>query len=107
MATDSSALQDQARILIQQHQKSRALLVLKLRKYKENKLDNIDGQLLSVLTMIDTIEWESQNVQVFQALKAGNDALNKLHEEFSVEDVAQLLDETNEAVEVKLYLLSQ
>jgi charged multivesicular body protein 6 len=82
-------------------QKERALLLLKLRKYKEKELDNVDNQLLSVFKMIEDIEWEAANMEVLKALKVGTEALNKFHEEMSVEDVEALLDETNEAIEVR------
>lgn len=38
------------------------------------------------------------------ALKEGTVALNKLHEELSVDDVEKLLDETMEAIEVITFL---
>jgi charged multivesicular body protein 6 len=38
---------------------------------------------------------------VLNALKAGTNALNKLHEDMSIEDVEKLLEETNEAIEVR------
>ncbi len=101
---DSDLLQHQAREHVKNNQKNRALLLLKLRKYKTNELDNIDSQLLSVFKMIDDIEWESSNIEFLRALKIGTDALNQLHEEMSVEDVAALLEETNEAIEVRLSL---
>ena len=63
-------------------------------------MEKIDHQLLSVMEMIDNIEWEYTNMQVLKALKEGNNALNKLHDEMSYEDVVALLDETNEAIEV-------
>lgn len=93
-------LTDQAVQLIKAKQKTRALLALKLKKHKENEAENIDKQLYSVLEMIDNIEWESANMKVFEALKKGTNALNQLHNEMSVDDVAELLDETNSAIEV-------
>lgn len=51
--------------------------------------------------MITNVEWESQNMEVLKALKAGTSALNKMHDEMSVEDVANLLDETREAIAVE------
>lgn len=33
-------------------------------------------------------------------MRAGTNALNKLHEDMSIEDVEKLLEETNEAIEV-------
>lgn len=39
---------------------------------------------------------------MLHALKAGTAALNKLHEEMSLEDVEKLMEETNEAIQVIL-----
>ncbi len=94
-------LTEQAKALIVQKQRDRALLLLKLKRFKEKEVADIDNQLMSVLQMIDTVEWESANMEVLKALKTGTTALNKLHEEMSVDDVAALLDETNEAIEVE------
>ena len=88
--------------MIKQQKKDRALLVLKLRKYKENELNQLDAKLLSIMEMIEQVEWESANMEVLKALKAGNDVLNKFHQEMSVEDVEALLEETNEAIEVRV-----
>eukprot|EP00604_Paraphysomonas_vestita_P000889 CAMPEP_0174820034 /NCGR_PEP_ID=MMETSP1107-20130205/3602_1 /TAXON_ID=36770 /ORGANISM="Paraphysomonas vestita, Strain GFlagA" /LENGTH=146 /DNA_ID=CAMNT_0016034593 /DNA_START=132 /DNA_END=569 /DNA_ORIENTATION=+ len=51
--------------------------------------------------MIEDIEWESHNIEVLNALKAGTSALNKLHEEMSLEDVERLMEETNEAIQIE------
>jgi uncharacterized NAD-dependent epimerase/dehydratase family protein len=97
---ESEKLTDQAKQHIRDKRRDRALLLLKLKKMKENEVDNIDKQLITVMEMIDNIEWESINIQALKALKDGNNALNKLHSEMSYEDVVNLLDETNEAIEV-------
>lgn len=98
---ESEQLTNKTKILIREQKKERALLVLKLKKHKEKEVNNIDGQLISILEMIDNIEWESANMEVMKALQAGNAALNKLHDEMSVEDVENLLNETNEAIETE------
>jgi DNA-binding FrmR family transcriptional regulator len=82
-------------------QKDRALLVLKLRRFKDNEVNKVDGELMSVLEMIETVEWEHANMEVLRALKAGTASLNKLHEEMSLDDVSDLLEETNEAIAVE------
>jgi GDP-L-fucose synthase len=46
--------------------------------------------------MIENVEWEYSNMEVMKALKAGNNALNSIHEQMSLEDVEALLEETNE-----------
>jgi charged multivesicular body protein 6 len=99
---DSQKLTAEAKELIRQQKKERALLCLKLRKYKENELNQIDGKLLSIMEMIEQVEWESANMEVLKALQSGNEVLNKYHQEMSVDDVEALLEETNEAIEVCL-----
>lgn len=56
---------------------------------------------MSVLEMIETVEWEHANMEVLRALKAGTASLNKLHEEMSLDDVSDLLEETNQAIEME------
>ncbi|KAJ1433607.1 Snf7-domain-containing protein [Ochromonadaceae sp. CCMP2298] len=98
---DSKDLEEKARELIRAKQKNRALLVLKLRRFKDEEATKIEGELLSVYEMIENVEWEHANMDVLKALKAGNVSLNKLHQEMSADDVAELLEETNEAIEVE------
>lgn len=101
LEVESEKLTDQAKQHIRDKRRDRALLLLKLKKMKENEVENIDKQLLTVMEMIDNIEWESINIQALKALREGNNALNKLHSEMSYEDVVNLLDETNEAIETE------
>jgi charged multivesicular body protein 6 len=101
LGKDSEKLQAQAIELIKLKQRDRALLVLKLKRFKEKETNNADGQLISVLEMIDTVEWEHSNMEVLKALKSGTNMLNKMHEEMSLDDIENLLDETNEAIEVE------
>jgi hypothetical protein len=78
-------LEEQAKELIRLRQKTRALLVLKLKKYKEKEIENIDGQLLNILKMIEDVEWASINVEVMKSLESGTKTLNRIHDEMSVE----------------------
>ena len=58
----------------------RAKLTLQIKKYKQVQLEKADGQLFNVLQLVDTIEWETQELQVFNALKEGNATLNDIHQ---------------------------
>lgn len=100
MEKESLALHEQAKELVQKQLKTRALLVLKLKKHKEKAVESVEAQLFSVLQMAEDLEWESTNMEVLRALKSGTAQLNALHEEMSADDVAALLEETNEAIEV-------
>lgn len=99
MEAESNKLTDEARHLIKRDLKDRALLVLKVKKFKEKEVTNIDGKLVSVHEMIQSVEWEYNNLEVMKALRSGTDALNKIHEQMSLEDVESLLEETNEAIQ--------
>ncbi len=66
MDIDSAKLTEQAKTLIVQKQKERALLILKLRRFKEKELSNIDAQLISILEMIGNVEWEFSNLEVLK-----------------------------------------
>lgn len=101
LEVDSARLQAQAIELIKLKQRDRALLVLKLKKFKEKEVKNADGQLIQVLELIETVEWAAYNMEVMAALKVGTNMLNKMHEEMSLEDIEDLLEETHEAIEVE------
>lgn len=98
---DSLMLTEQAKKMIAMKQKERALLLLKLRRSRETEATKLDKELLSILEMISNVEWEYANMEVLKALKLGNAALNKLHQEMTVDDVVELLEQTNEAIEVE------
>lgn len=100
MSIETETLQNQAKQLVKQGLKDRALLVIKLRKHKESFTATIDNQLLTVLKQIEDVEWAAINVDVFKAIKAGTDMLNKIHNEISIEEVEALMDETKEAIDV-------
>ena len=47
-------------------------MALKVKMSREKQLQSIDGQLMSVLDMIDKVEWAAENVKIL--LDAGADA---------------------------------
>ena len=53
-----------------------------------------------VLCQIEDIEWDSQNMEVLQALEAGTAALDKLHKEMPIEEVERILEESAASMEV-------
>ena len=61
---ESTKLYDQAKALVIAEQKQRALLVLKLRKHKEKEVEKVDAQLITVLEMLQRIEWQAVSMQV-------------------------------------------
>lgn len=100
LENDSKKLEAQVKELIALKLKNRALLVLKLKRFKEKELDKIESKLMTIQTQINDVEWASINVSILNAIEAGTKELNRIHEERSVEDVQLLIDESNEAIEV-------
>lgn len=62
-----------------------------MKKYKLNQMEKANGQLLTVLEMVDTVEWETQQLQVFEGLKAGNSVLDAIHKVGSLINLSVLL----------------
>ena len=100
MADESAKLQSQAIALHKAGKKDRALLCMKMKKFKEKKVGEVDDQLLNLEQMVQTIQWETETLKVYTALKEGNKALDAIHSVMSVEKVEELMDDTAEAIQV-------
>jgi charged multivesicular body protein 6 len=82
-------------------QTTTALNLLKLRKHKQTAVASVEQQLLTVLQMVDTISSKENEKEVLQSMKVGKQALQKLHEETTLEDVMELMDTIEEQAELE------
>jgi hypothetical protein len=98
---DEKRLQERALKCMKAGNKSNALLLMKVKKKKAQEAESVEKQLLSVYSMVSTIEWETQQMDVIKALTAGKDALKAMHEQMSVDDVLDLMDDVQENLEVQ------
>eukprot|EP01063_Lacrimia_lanifica_P005454 TRINITY_DN13226_c0_g1_i1.p1 TRINITY_DN13226_c0_g1~~TRINITY_DN13226_c0_g1_i1.p1 ORF type:complete len:210 (+),score=110.04 TRINITY_DN13226_c0_g1_i1:51-680(+) len=89
-----------ARQLVKDGRKDRALLVLRKKRYQEDMLKKADAQLTNIMQMINDVEWAQQQNQYLDAMKEGTATLKSLQNEWSVEDVEKLMDDTAEAVAI-------
>lgn len=71
LAIESKSLGDQARELVHSGKKERAILILKIRKLKESRAEEIDGQLLTLYNTIEKIETASLNVEILKSIESG------------------------------------
>merc|ERR1719343_481600 len=78
-----------------------ALNLLKIRKLKTREVETIEAQLLNVMQMVQTIDSKQNEVQVLAAMKEGKDTLQRMHEETTVDDVLNLMDEIQEHNELE------
>ncbi|XP_006145729.1 charged multivesicular body protein 6 [Tupaia chinensis] len=88
-----------ARQLLRDGRKERAKLLLKKKRYREQLLDKTESQISSLETMVQSIEFTQIEMKVIEGLQIGNECLSKMHQVMSIEEVEQILDETQEAVE--------
>lgn len=101
LAIDESRLVQRAREAKKKGQTKVALNLLKLKKVKTNEVEQVEAQLLNLHQMVQTIDSKQNESQVLQAMSKGKDALQKLHEETSVDDVLDLMDQIQEQNEVE------
>mmetsp|Transcript_6559 Transcript_6559/g.13930 ORF Transcript_6559/g.13930 Transcript_6559/m.13930 type:complete len:230 (-) Transcript_6559:2560-3249(-) len=78
-----------------------ALNLLKIRKLKTREVESVEAQLLNVMQMVQTIDSKQNEVQVLAAMKEGKDTLQRMHEETTVDDVLNLMDEIQEEHELE------
>lgn len=88
-----------ARKLITKGQKDRAKLLLRKKRYQEQLLQKTDGQLENLEKLTQDIEFAQVELQVIDGLKQGNEALKKVNDALSIEDIETILEETREGVE--------
>lgn len=74
-------------------------MLLRKKKYQENLLQTLDGQLETLEKMTTDLEFAQIELQVLDGLKTGNAALAKVHQLLTVDEVERVLDETREAVD--------
>ncbi|ETN61215.1 charged multivesicular body protein 6-A [Anopheles darlingi] len=79
--------------------KDRAKTLLRKKKYQEKLLSNTDAQLETLEKLASDIEFAQVEAQVVSGLKVGNEALKKVNEVLSIDEVEQILDETRESIE--------
>ncbi|GMH52799.1 hypothetical protein TL16_g01309 [Triparma laevis f. inornata] len=96
---DEKRLLDRAKEMHQQGKKRQAVLLMKVRKKKIKEAENVEAQLLNVYEMVSTIQWTSEQSKIMSALKTGKDALKQIHDEMSVDDVLNLMEEVEEEQE--------
>lgn len=104
-----------AKLAIQQGNKQKALLALKKKKYQVQLLEKTDQQLMNLEELVrsdynvkrfhanykfqtHSIEYALVEKQILEGLKHGNDVLNEIHKETSVEAVEKLMDDTADAI---------
>lgn len=78
--------------------KDKAAVVLKAKRYKEQMLSKLEGQLDNVAQLITSIETAQLTTQIMNTLDAGNKVLKQLNEEMPIEKIEEIMQDSAEAV---------
>lgn len=99
IANSLEAERQLAKRLLSEGKRDRAKLLLRKKKFGEQLLSKTDGQLENLEIIINDLEFAQVEKEVIKGLQVGNEALKKVNELISIEDVEKILDETRESIE--------
>jgi len=88
-----------AKTLIHNGQKARAKLLLKKKRFQEQLLTKTDGMLDNIEQMTQDLEFAQVEMKVVDGLKEGNQALKKMHDLVSIDEIERIMDETQDGIE--------
>nr|ACO11497.1 Charged multivesicular body protein 6-A [Caligus rogercresseyi] len=88
-----------AKRLLREGKKDRALLLLRKKRYQEDLITKAEGQINNIEQLVQDLEFVQIETQVIDGLKAGNEALSKANEMFSLDEIECLMDETKESID--------
>lgn len=74
-------------------------MLLRKKKYQEKLLETTDNQLENLEKLTADLEFSQVEQRVLDGLKIGNEALKKVHEILTIDEVERILDETKEGVD--------
>lgn len=74
-------------------------MILRKKKYQENLLATTDKELEALEKLTADLEFSQVQQQVLDGLQVGNEALKKIHEVLTIDEVERIMDETREGIE--------
>lgn len=74
-------------------------MLLRKKKYQEKLLVTTDQQLENLEKLTSDLEFAQIELKVLDGLKVGNEALKKVHEILTIDEIERVLDETSEGIE--------
>lgn len=72
---------------------------MRKKKYQENLLKTTDNELEALEKLTADLEFSQVQQQVLDGLKIGNEALKKIHDVLTIDEVEKIMDETREGIE--------
>lgn len=85
--------------LLRAGKKEKAKLVLRKKKYQEKLLDSARQKLANIEEMIVNIEEAQMQQEIAKAMQQGTEVLKQINAQMSIEEIEQIMDDTQEAIE--------
>jgi len=98
---DADLLLQRSKDAYAKDQRTIAVGLLRLRKFKLNQVDSIQNQILTIAQLTLNVESKEYEKQVFMALQSGKDALAKLNSIYSLQEIVTLMDQVQEQSELE------
>lgn len=85
--------------LFRDGKQERALVLFRRQKFMENIIDRTEKQLETLEQLVADIEYSQVEVSVVEGLKVGSEALKQLNALMNIDDIQQMMEDTEEAAE--------
>jgi len=104
LESEADALKAKAAALLKEGKRDKALLMLKLRKYRTLSREKAMAQLLQLEEMTAQVESAAATAAVFEGIQAGNAVLQEIHASMDAVAVEAAMDDLREATELQAEL---
>ena len=98
LSGESASLLARAQAAHKAGAKTKAVYYMKVKKLKEAKVEQLYGELLSLESMMASVEWATQSMTVVTAMEKAQGALENLQRELPIERVDALMDDVAESI---------
>jgi len=90
-----------AKELMKEKKRDQAKLCLMKKKHQINLLEQVRGNIYNLEQLSSTIEWRIAQNEIIERLAMGRDVLQELQAQASVEDVEDIMLDTEEAIQIQ------
>ena len=101
LESEAEALKAKAAALLKEGKRDKALLMMKLRKYRTLSREKAMAQLLQLEEMTSQVESAAATAAVFAGIQAGNAVLKEIHATMDAVAVEAAMDDLREATELQ------
>jgi len=95
-----AAMVTEAKAKMAKKDKKGALFAMKRKKMYEAEIDKIQNTKMTLETQVMALESATQNMETFNAMKSGTNAMKKIRQDVDIDTVDDLMDDIKEEMEI-------